>query len=315
MSPSVPPKPSADDVMRDFVAPLLAVPEFEPAFHEPPPLSEARAAMVTTAGLMRHGETPWGHDDADFRVFGSDERDVIAGHVSISLDRVGMVLDRNVYYPIDRLNELADRGRIGSIAPRHISFMGALRGPNELSTVIRDSGPRAAKLLREDGVDVVVITPICPACSRTVLVLGHVFEAQGISTVVMASNLKIAQKSKAPRALFCDFPLGWPIGRPKDPEHQHRVLAAAFGLLGARQGPVLEIYPEAIRSEADAPFACTLPPRFDPHAPPPVDEVPAASPSSGSPRASRGATSSRRRSGWCSRPPTSSTTTKRRPRP
>lgn len=264
---------SADDVLRSFVAPFLTVPEFEPAFRRPPPLNEARVAIVTTAGLMRHGEDAWGHDDTDFRVFDAEERDVIAGHVSISLDRVGMVLDRNVFYPIDRLNEMAADGTIGSVAPRHISFMGALRGPNLISTVILDSGARAAQLLKDDGVDVAIITPICPACSRTVLVLGHVLETHGISTVVLASNIEIAENAKTPRALYCDFPLGWPVGPPKDPDVQRRVLDAAFALLDEPEGPVLETFPEVIKSESDTPLACTLPPRFDPDVHPAVDEA------------------------------------------
>lgn len=281
---------SADDVLRKSVAPFMVVPQFDSAFNMPPPLQEARVAIVTTAGLMRHGEESWGHDDTDFRVFDSAERDLVAGHVSISLDRVGMVMDRNVYYPVDRLNELADRGVIGSVAPRHISFMGALRGANELSTVIMDSGPRAAKLLRDDGVDVVLITPICPACARTVLVLGHVLESQGLSTVVLASNLEIAKNARTPRALYCDFPLGWPVGPPKDPEFQHRVLATALGMLEAAEGPILEVFPDVIKSDAETPMACTLPPRFDPDVPPPVDEARGLKPAWERARAQNGAT-------------------------
>lgn len=265
--------PSADDVLRDAVAPFLVVPEFEPAFTMPKPLRDAKVAIVTTAGLMRHGEEAWGHDDADFRVFDASEQDVIAGHVSISLDRVGMVLDRNVYYPIDRLSELAAEGVIGELAPRHISFMGGLRGPNELSTVIMDSGPRAAKLLRDDGVDVVLIAPVCPACSRTVLVLGHVLEQQGLSTIALASNIDIARHAKTPRALFCDFPIGWPFGPPKDKDCQRRVLDAAFSLLERPSGPVLEVFPDIIKSDAATPMSCTMPPRYDPDLPEPIDEA------------------------------------------
>jgi len=151
--------------------------------------------------------------------------------------------------------------------------MGALRGTHELSTLMMDSGPRAAKLLREDGVDAVVISPSCPACSRTVLILGGILEAQGLATVALASNLEIAKRAKAPRALYCDFPLGRPFGRPKDPAYQHRVLKAAFDLFERPAGPVLEIFPDVIKDEADHPIACPLPPRFDPALPPSVDEA------------------------------------------
>ena len=267
---------SADDRMRAMVAPYLiaSMPKFDTvAFNKPAILKKARVAIVTTAGLMHPGDKAWGHDDADFRVFDKDDRDAISGHVSISLDRVGMFVDRNVFYPVDRLQEMADAGRIGSVAQRHISFMGALRTGNELSTVILDSGPRAAKQLRDDGVDVVILTPICPACARTVLVLGHILESHGLSTVALASNLEIAKHANAPRALYCDFPLGRPMGPPEDPEYQHRVLKAAFDLFDRPKGPVLEIFPDALKDEADSPIVCTLPPRYDPNVPAAIDEA------------------------------------------
>jgi hypothetical protein len=265
--------PSADDVLRASVADM-PIPSFEPAaFKIPPALETARLAVVTTAALMRHGEAPWTHDDAGFRVFESDEAGLFCGHVSMSLDRVGMFVDRNVFYPLDRLAELAASGTIGAVGPHHISFMGALRGPGEIATLMLDSGPQAARLLREDGVDAVLLTPVCPGCSRTTLILAHVLEAHGLSTVLLASNLAHARKARAPRALFCDFPLGRPLGRPKDPEFQHRVLAAALDMFARADGPVLEIFPEAIKDEYDAPLACALPPRYDPQLPPAVDEA------------------------------------------
>jgi hypothetical protein len=61
-------------------------------------------------------------------------------------------------YPIDRLEELAERGVIGAVAPRHVSFAG--NQPDDVSTIRLDSGPRAAAELRSDGVDVVILTPV-----------------------------------------------------------------------------------------------------------------------------------------------------------
>jgi D-proline reductase (dithiol) PrdB len=62
-------------------------------------------------------------------------------------------------YPVDRLEELVAEGVIGSVASRHVAFMGAQPDHN-LTTMRVDSGPAAAKLLRDDGVDVVVLTPV-----------------------------------------------------------------------------------------------------------------------------------------------------------
>lgn len=73
--------------------------------------------------------------------------------------------------------------------------------------------------------------------------------------------------------LHCEFPLGRPLGRPGDPAFQHRVLAAAFALLPRTDVPVLVDFDESISDEADAPLACSLPPRHDESLHPAVDEA------------------------------------------
>lgn len=55
-----------------------------------------------------------------------------------------------------------------------------------------------------------------------------------------------SEKIKPPRALWVPFELGRPLGVPNDAEFQHRVIAAAFDLLGREAGPVLEDYPEDV---------------------------------------------------------------------
>jgi D-proline reductase (dithiol) PrdB len=136
----------------------IPVPAFEhQAFTEAPPLAHARVAVVTTAGLMRRGEPAWTHDESGFRVFEVDERDVVVGHVSQNFDRTGVNADLNVVYPLDRLRELAAEGIIGSVAPRHLSFMGATY---DLATLKVRTAPAAAAKLRHDGVDVVLLTPV-----------------------------------------------------------------------------------------------------------------------------------------------------------
>ena len=147
----------ADQQLRDAMA-EMAFPDLGPAaFNRPPPLSDAVVAIVTTAGLIRPGEKSWEGGDSSFRVFDRAERDLIMGHVSLNFDRTGIAADRNVVYPMDRLEEMAGEGVIGGVSRRHLSFMGAL---GDLSTVLMDSGPAAAKMLKDDGVDVVLLTPV-----------------------------------------------------------------------------------------------------------------------------------------------------------
>lgn len=147
-----------DQVIRQSTS-SMEVPEFDaPAFTPAPPLDEAVVAIVTTAGLQRPGEEGWGVGDQSFRLFERAERELITSHLSPNFDRAGFTLDLNVVYPIDRLEEMAAEGVIAGVAPRHISFMGAQM--DMLSTIRLDSGPAAAKALKDDGVNVVLLTPI-----------------------------------------------------------------------------------------------------------------------------------------------------------
>lgn len=151
---------SADEDWRsdDFAA-LVPLPDLVgagPGFTVPPPLTAATVAIVTTAGLMHRGDDSWGFNDASFREFEVDD-DVIVGHVSTNFDRSGVAADRNVVYPVDRLEELAASGRIGAVSRRHLSFMGAT---SDLATLQLDTGPAAANRLIEAGVDVVLLTPV-----------------------------------------------------------------------------------------------------------------------------------------------------------
>jgi hypothetical protein len=106
-------------------------------------------------------------------------------------------------------------------------------------------------------------------------VLAHVLEAAGIATVALASVRGQAERVRAPRALYCEFPLGRPLGRPQDPAFQHRVLAAAFALLETprHEVPVLATFPEVVTEQVAEPLTCTLPPRFDPSVHPAADEA------------------------------------------
>jgi Glycine/sarcosine/betaine reductase selenoprotein B (GRDB) len=72
-------------------------------------------------------------------------------------DRHATTLDDvNAYCPVTRLQEFAAAGRIGSIAPR---FHGVYTSYSQRITMERDA-PEVLKRCREDGVDVVLLTPV-----------------------------------------------------------------------------------------------------------------------------------------------------------
>ena len=148
-----------DQMMREHVA-TLPVPEFEnPAFTKPPALKDARVAIVTSAALTQKGGiSKWGFEDTHYETIPSDARDLELGHLSPNFDRSGFHADINVVYPIDRLEELAAQGVIGSVASNHYAFAG--NQPDTVSELRLDTGPACAKQMLEDGVDVVLLTPV-----------------------------------------------------------------------------------------------------------------------------------------------------------
>ena len=102
--------------------------------------------------------------------------------------------------------------------------------------------------------------------------LAHVFEAEGIATVALGSIKNQIESTAPPRGLWCDFPLGRPLGVPLDPEFQHRVLSAAFDLLSSSE-PVFAEYDVSIVDDGTEVMACPLPARHDPKAHPAIDEA------------------------------------------
>ena len=103
--------------------------------------------------------------------------------------------------------------------------------------------------------------------------LAHVFEAAGLATVSLISIRGVAEKMRPPRALYCEFPLGRPLGTPGDVDLQRDVLQHAFALLEEQAGPVLVDYPTKIEMDDATPLACAVPPRYDATLHPAVDEA------------------------------------------
>lgn len=136
----------------------LPLPTFDTnPWTSPPPLSGARVAIVTTAGLHRADDDRFAVGSADYRVLprSAPPGDVLMSHASVNFDRTGFQQDLNVVYPLGLLEGLAARGHIGSVADWHYSFMGAT-DPSRMEA----NAPEVARLLRQDGVDLVILTPV-----------------------------------------------------------------------------------------------------------------------------------------------------------
>ncbi|HEX3864679.1 MAG TPA: glycine/sarcosine/betaine reductase selenoprotein B family protein [Stellaceae bacterium] len=124
---------------------------------EGPPLAQRRVAIVSSAGLVVRGDKVFRGRDADYRTIpaGIAPENLLCSHISINFDRTGFQEDRNVVFPIDRLNELSAEGVIGSVAPTHYSFMGAT-DPVQMV----DGAAEVAAKLKADHVDAVLLTSV-----------------------------------------------------------------------------------------------------------------------------------------------------------
>lgn len=77
-------------------------------------------------------------------------------------------------------------------------------------------------------------------CHQTVGLVAGELERRGIATTSVTMLREVTAKVRAPRALFVDTRLGFPLGRPNDPALQTRVIRAALALLSfPGPGPLL----------------------------------------------------------------------------
>jgi len=136
----------------------IDTPVFEnPAFTVPKPLNECTVALVTTASLHHPDQEDFAPNDTAYRVLDGSRRDYVTGHWSPNFDATGFAYDINTVFPVDRLDELAADGVIGAVADHHLAYAG---NQFDLSAVRMDSGPAGGKWLKDQGVDVVLLTPV-----------------------------------------------------------------------------------------------------------------------------------------------------------
>lgn len=127
------------------------------------PLAACRVALVSSAGFIapgqplfddrvRGGDVSWRAIAADI-----DVRTLVETHRSDVFDHRGLQADPNLAFPIDRLRELAARGRIGAVNHRHVSIMGSITAPGRL---VKHTAPEVAQALTADAVDVALLVPV-----------------------------------------------------------------------------------------------------------------------------------------------------------
>jgi D-proline reductase (dithiol) PrdB len=87
----------------------------------------------------------------------ADPTTLVDTHRSESYDHTGLRRDANLALPLDRVRELAARGRIGSVNARHWSFMGSLTAPGRF---VAESLPKMVDAAVSDGVQAALFVPV-----------------------------------------------------------------------------------------------------------------------------------------------------------
>lgn len=126
------------------------------------PLKSAAVTLVTTAGLHHKDQEPFDmkdpNGDPSFRVIDGTRFPSSLMITHDYYDHSDADRDMNIVLPIERLREMASEGKIGRLLDRHYSFMGHIDGPH-ISTLIEDTGAQVARKVKEDGADIVLLTP------------------------------------------------------------------------------------------------------------------------------------------------------------
>lgn len=127
------------------------------------PLKDSRVVLISSAGFVLPDQRPFDESirggDFSFREIPSDTdvSTLIDTHRSDLYNHAGLKQDPNLAFPINRMQELEQSGRIGSVNHRHLSFMGSITAPKRL---VNKTLPKAANLLKTDAVDVALLTPV-----------------------------------------------------------------------------------------------------------------------------------------------------------
>lgn len=147
--------PDMPDVGRGFIENLTIPPITQTYWTTPAPARERRVSIVSSAAVSRRGDKPFSWLARDCRALSRKDRDLVMTHVAVEYDRTAWQQDLNTIIPLDRLEEMASDGEIGSVAEEHYTFMGAA-DPIDMEKSARET----AALMKKDNVNTVFLIPV-----------------------------------------------------------------------------------------------------------------------------------------------------------
>ena len=147
--------PEMPAVGRGFISRLEKYTFDNPAWIVPKEASSRRVSIVSSAAISRRGDKPFSWLANNHRVIEKDNLDLVMTHVAVEYDRTAWQQDINTILPLDRLEEMAKDGEIGSVSNEHYSFIGS-SDPIKMER----SAKEVAERMKDDAVDTVFLVPV-----------------------------------------------------------------------------------------------------------------------------------------------------------
>ena len=147
--------PDMPAVGRGFISRLEKYTFDNPAWTIPKEASSRRVSIVSSAAISKRGDKPFSWLANNHRVIEKDNLDLVMTHVAVEYDRTAWQQDINTIFPIDRLEEMAKNGEIGSVSNEHYSFIGS-SDPIKMER----SAKEVAERMKDDAVDTVFLVPV-----------------------------------------------------------------------------------------------------------------------------------------------------------
>ena len=147
--------PEMPAIGRGFISRLEKYTLDNPAWSVPKEASSRRVSIVSSAAISKRGDKPFSWLANNHRVIEKDNLDLVMTHVAVEYDRTAWQQDINTILPIDRLEEMAKNGEIGSVSNEHYSFIGS-SDPIKMER----SAKEVAERMKDDAVDTVFLVPV-----------------------------------------------------------------------------------------------------------------------------------------------------------
>ena len=147
--------PEMPAIGRGFISRLEKYTFDNPAWSVPKEASSRRVSIVSSAAISKRGDKPFSWLANNHRVIEKDNLDLVMTHVAVEYDRTAWQQDINTILPIDRLEEMAKNGEIGSVSNEHFSFIGS-SDPIKMER----SAKEVAERMKDDAVDTVFLVPV-----------------------------------------------------------------------------------------------------------------------------------------------------------